>query len=86
MANIKTDPIEYWEKYASKHLKGRKITEVRYLTTKEKKGLGWNYKSVVMFLDDGSILFPSRDDEGNDGGALFGKDPDGEDLTFPVIS
>ena len=29
MANIKTDPIEYWEKHASKHLKGRKITEVR---------------------------------------------------------
>jgi hypothetical protein len=31
------------------------------------------------------MLFPSKDDEGNDGGALFGQNKDREDLTFPVI-
>jgi hypothetical protein len=31
------------------------------------------------------MLFPSMDDEGNDGGALFGQNKDREDLTFGVI-
>ena len=81
MANNK-----YWEEYATKHLKGRTIVDVRYLTNQEMKGMGWHNKSIVLELSDGSLLFPSRDDEGNDAGALFGQSPDNKSLTFPVIS
>jgi len=38
----------------------------------------------VIELDDGSQIFPSQDDEGNDGGALFGQGSDGDEWTFPV--
>jgi hypothetical protein len=75
-----------WENYAKKHLKGRTIEDVRYLTTEEMKGMGWYNKCIVLILSDGSLLLPSRDDEGNDAGALFGQSPDGKSLTFPVIS
>ncbi len=81
MANNK-----YWEEYGNKHLKGRTIKDVRYLTTIEMKGMGWHRKSIVLELSDGSLLFPSKDDEGNDAGALFGQSPDNKPLTFPVIS
>ena len=77
---------KYWEEYATKHLKGRTIEDVRYLTDEEMKGMGWHNKSIVIELNDGSLLFPSRDDEGNDAGALFGQTELGEDLKFPVIS
>lgn len=76
----------YWEKYATKHLKNRKIVDVRYMTDEEQKHMNWNSKSIVIHLDNGSLLIPSRDDEGNDAGALFGQTELGEDLTFPVIS
>jgi len=33
--------------------------------------LGWESKSIVLFLDDGSYLLSSTDDEGNGPGALF---------------
>ena len=74
----------YWEKYGTKHLKGRTIINVRYLTDEEMKGMGWHRKSIVLELSDGSLLFPSSDDEGNDAGALFGQSPTNEELTFPV--
>ena len=47
------------------------MAEVRYLNEKEKSDLGWNNSSLVIFFDDGSYVFSSADDEGNDAGALF---------------
>jgi len=76
----------YWENYARKHLEGRTIVDVRYLTDQEMKGMGWHNKSIVLELSDGSLLFPSSDDEGNDAGALFGQSRDNKSLTFPKIS
>ena len=76
---------EKWTKYAKEHLEGKKITAVRYLSDEEKNSLGWFRSSLVIQLDDGSLLFPSADDEGNDAGALFGQDKDGKELLFPVI-
>ena len=73
-----------WTDYAKKHLLNRKITAVRYLTKDEAEGLGWYQRSLLLQLDNGTIIFMSKDDEGNDGGALFGQSEDGE-LTFPVI-
>ena len=56
---------------AAKILVGKKVAEVRYLNEKEKSDLGWNNSSLVIFFDDGSYVFSSADDEGNDAGALF---------------
>lgn len=60
-----------WVSDAAKLLIGKKVTEVRYLTENEQSHLGWNGASLVLFFDDGSYIFPSSDDEGNDAGAFF---------------
>jgi hypothetical protein len=45
--------------------------------------LGWEQIPLVIFFNDGSYMFPSQDDEGNDGGSLF---TSFKDLpTIPVI-
>lgn len=50
---------------------GRTITDIRQMTQEEADEFGFFARPVLIFLDDGSYLVPSRDDEGNDGGALF---------------
>lgn len=61
----------HWLKEAKEQLLNRKIVKVRYMTKEEMDGLGWYNRPVVMVLDDGNIIYPSADDEGNNGGALF---------------
>jgi hypothetical protein len=46
--------------------------------------LGWSSRSIVIHFTDGTVIFPSADDEGNNAGALFGMNKEG-DLTFPVL-
>ena len=57
---------------------GRTIEEVRPLTAHELAAEGWadwlESGAPVLVLDDGTRLYPSRDDEGNGPGALFGHD------------
>jgi hypothetical protein len=60
-----------WEDRCSAKLVGKTIKSVRYLLTCEMKDLGWSKKSLVIYFTDGSYLFPSSDDEGNNAGALF---------------
>ena len=74
-----------WTEYAKSRLEGRTIVEVRYLSQAEAGNLDWHQRPLVMQLDDGSLIFPSQDDEGNDGGALFGQSEKGEDWLFPVL-
>ena len=63
-----TDPVE--------RLKGREIVDVRSMSVDEIWQFGWDeYKgmegdAVVIELDDGSLLVPSRDAELNGGGHL----------------
>ena len=71
-----------WDKKA-KNLVGRKIVGARYLTDEECKEMGWYNKPIAILLDDESWIFPSMDDEGNDGGALFSTN---DKYEFPVIS
>jgi hypothetical protein len=52
-------------------LVGRTITRVRWLTEKEMQEMDWHEACIVLQLDDGTMLLPSRDDEGNGAGALF---------------
>lgn len=74
-----------WTKYGKKNLVGKKVVEVRYLTQAEADIMGWYSRPIVIIFDDGSAIYPSKDDEGNNGGALFGIDKKGKQLTFPVI-
>ena len=55
---------------------GKKIIGIRPMTKKEAAALYWEFDEPVMVLEleGGSLLFPSRDYEGNGGGAIFGTD------------
>ena len=74
-----------WNKQAKKVLLGRKIVQVKYIDTEEAKSYMWNNRPVSFMLDDGTRLMVQMDDEGNDGGALWYGNKDGEDL-LPVLS
>jgi len=76
--------VPHWEKQAALVLVGRKIKAVRYLHSSEAEHLGWYGRSVVIELDNGVLVWPSADDEGNDAGALFTTDK--RVSTLPVIS
>lgn len=66
------DPNELaWLKKIEKLLLGRTIKLVRYMTNEEANEFGWYRRAVVIQLNDGTCIYPSRDDEGNDAGALF---------------
>ena len=75
------ETLDRWNKKAQS-LVGRKIIKVRYMTDEEQETFSWNCKPICIQLDDKEWLFPSRDDEGNDAGALFSSD---EKYEFPVI-
>lgn len=79
-----TDIEKQWTKSAIMHLVGKKIVGARYLTRKEASEMGWFHRPLALMLEDGTFIYSSRDDEGNDGGALFSTNPkiDG----FPVIA
>ncbi len=74
-----------WQREAQKHLLGRRIAGVRWMTADEQEQLGWDNAAVVLELDDGTLIWPSADDEGNDAGALFGVNAAGDDIDLPVI-
>jgi len=75
---------EWWVSEANRELGGRRIVSVRWLSKGEVDGLGWDQKAIVIQLDDGTILYPSRDDEGNGAGALFVQGP-GNHNTWPTL-
>jgi hypothetical protein len=62
--------MDYWHKQAQEVLVGKQVVKVSYLTDKEQEKLGWYKKPIVIELDNGTLLIPQMDDEGNDGGAL----------------
>ena len=60
-----------WEKLVSKHLVGRKIIKVKWLSANETEEIyGWDQQPCEIYLDDGTILTPRSDDEGNVSGAI----------------
>lgn len=65
------DIAKIWSDKASKALVGKTIVKVDYITNLDAKGMGWRGRSIALILNDGSVLFPSADDEGNEAGALF---------------
>jgi len=75
----------YWTNKATENLVGKKIVATRYMTDEEMSSMLWYNKPIILILDDGSLIYPSRDDEGNGAGALFGQDKEGNDITLPVL-
>jgi len=73
-----------WTKHAHDILVGRKIVAVRYLTDEEKTSMRWEHKALVFMLDDGTIIYPSSDVEGNDAGALQIENKETADLIPPI--
>ena len=86
MENIKTTVEKKCTEKAKSILLNRKIVEVRYLTDDEQDSLGWHSKSILFKLDDGTLVYPSKDDEGNDAGALFYQKEESDDYVIPVIN
>ncbi len=60
-----------WSEKIKQLLVGRRIVDVSYMTDTEAEGSGWDFKPIQIKLDDGTLLTPTQDDEGNDGGSLF---------------
>jgi hypothetical protein len=69
-----------WATKVEKLLVGKKIVAVRYMTADEQEEHGWYHSAIVIQLDDGTVIYPSQDDEGNDAGALFTTNDD-----LPII-
>jgi hypothetical protein len=66
-----------------RELIGQKIVAIRPMTSRECNAEGWGKKrATVLCLENGILLYPSRDEEGNDAGSLFGTDGKGE--TFAI--
>lgn len=65
---------------------GKKLIKIRPITKKERGQEGWepehNSATSVLEFEDGTLIYPSSDDEGNGAGTLFGKNKDG--TTFYV--
>jgi hypothetical protein len=78
------DIAKLWSDKAAKALVGKTIVKAEYLSKDEAwHAMGWHSRCIVLILNDGTALFPSADDEGNEAGALFTTIPDLE--TIPVI-
>jgi fumarylacetoacetate (FAA) hydrolase family protein len=54
-----------------KQLIGKTIAKIEYLSNEECNELMWHSKPVVIVFTDGTCLIPVRDEEGNDGGAMW---------------
>ena len=76
-----TDYKKQWTKKAEKLLLGKKIVKVEWMGEGDRDEIGWSSRPLCMQLDEGTWIFPMRDDEGNDGGALAV----GDDETLPVF-
>ena len=70
---------------ARRLLLGRRIVEVRYLTDEECRHLMWSFAGVVLVLDDGATVYPAKDGEGNEAGALHGVAGDGKEFVLPEL-
>jgi hypothetical protein len=64
--------MDKFEEQLNKRLAGRTIKKVKWLSAEDSQEFfGWDYQPCEIHLDDGTILTPSADDEGNNAGAIF---------------
>ena len=72
-------------KKLAKILVGLKIVGIEYMSKAEIEHAGWDSRPFCIKLSNGAWIYPMRDDEGNDGGALryTGENPE-DPQTIPV--
>lgn len=75
----KQEMHKYWNKEAGSLLIGRTIIRAQYMTDAWAQKLEFEEhmgRPLMLQLDDGTIVIPMSDDEGNSGGAIhyFGKE------------
>lgn len=49
----------------------KEIVLVRFMTRVEADELGWEHRPLVIQLDDGTVIYPAIDAEGNNGGVIL---------------
>ena len=81
---MKKDYTKMWNKTANDLLLGKKIIKVEYMGSEEAKNAMCDNRPVRIILEDGTNILPMRDDEGNDGGALWLGNTD-LDTCLPVL-
>ena len=62
---------QQWKNRLSPEILGQRIVRVRYMTKTEAEDWGWYCCPLMMMLENGTWLIPSKDDENNDGGDLY---------------
>lgn len=79
---------QQWKNRLSPEILGQRIVRVRYMTKVEAEQWGWYSCPLVIQLENGTWLIPSKDDENNDGGALslLNNDRELEETLAPVIT
>ena len=60
-----------WSGDATKIFKGKVIKRIEYLSDQEVKDMMWYSRAPIIVFTDGSWIMASKDDEGNDAGAMF---------------
>jgi hypothetical protein len=70
VAGKKLTNQQLWEEKARKLFEGKKIVSVRYMTKQEAEENDIEARPLCFKLDDGTIVIPLSDDEGNNGGAF----------------
>lgn len=54
-----------------KSIVGQRITDVRKMTDEEANEMYWSNPPYIVTLENGIIIIPQIDPEGNDGGTLL---------------
>lgn len=73
-----------WIEHAKARLLGKRIVDIRWMGEGELRNLAWPQGAIVLVLDDGSLMLPQADDEGNGPGALLHIPPK-DDMLFGVL-
>lgn len=71
-----------WNKLAKEILLNKKIVEVRYMNEEE---TGGDLSTVVLHLNDGTLIYATSDEEGNDLGVLNYQKDNGECGLLPRL-
>jgi len=77
-----------WKHRLAPEILGQRIVRLRYMTKTEAKDFGWYYRPLMMQLENGTWLIPSKDDECNDAGSvhLINMERELEESLAPVIT
>ena len=71
MSRTETERLhEATQRKLQRMLLGQKVKEIRWLTKEEADESGWYYQPIQITFENGVMLAPMSDDEGNEAGAM----------------